>query len=231
MRTGRARWRNVCEHLAVRFLAEPANSLSDALLGAVSLGAAAALGRPGTADPAFTACLGAMGSAAAWGAVHHALITPTSRLRSRSWTAIATMLAGGIGFLFAASARATLPAPTARQVAPLGAIGPAVYLAFAASGRRDMNTMVAAQGLSMAGVVGMWIAATARRQQGASLGLTAVVLSAAATAARSIPPSALARVKLDPDSAYHLAQIPGVLVLACAARGVTPHRQPVPYPA
>lgn len=208
----------------MRLLAEPASSLSDALLGAVALGAAAALGRRGKADPTFTACLGAMGSAAAWGAVHHASITPTSRLRGRSWAAIATMLAGGIGLLFAASARATLPAPAARRVAPLGAIGPAVYLALATSGRRDMNTMVAAQGLSMAGIVGMWIAATARRKPGALPGLTAVGLSAAAAGARSIPRSALERVKLDPDSAYHLAQTPGVLALAWAAEAVAPHR-------
>ena len=161
-----------------------------------------------------------MGAAAAWGVVHHAVITPHRRATERSWTAIATALASGIGLLFAASARATLPAQTARRVAPLGAIGPALYLGLAATGRRGIDTMVAAQGLSMAGVIGLWSVALARRQPGAQMAALAVVLSAAAAGARAIPSEKLAHVGLDPDAAYHLAQVPGVLVLAIAAEAV-----------
>jgi hypothetical protein len=207
----------VCEHPVVRLLAEPASSLSDVALGAVSIASAVALHRRRRADPAFVACLGTMGEAAAWGAVHHAVITPHERRSERSLTAIATTLASGIGLLFAATARTTLPSEAARRVAPIGAIGPVLYLCLAVSGRRDLNTMVAAQGLSMAGVIALWLRALARRQPGAELGILAVALSATAAAAEAIPKERLARVGLDPDAAYHLAQIPGVAVLALAA--------------
>lgn len=201
----------------MRFLAEPASSLSDAALGAVSLGTAAVLARRRRAHPAFVASIGAMGGAATWGAIHHAVITPHPVLKHRSWTAIAAALSTGIGLLFAASAGATLPPGAARRLAPAGALGPSLYVALAATGRRDMNTMVVAQLPNMVGIVGLWVGAVARRQPGGALGLAAVLASAAAAGVRAVPRSALAQTRLDPDSAYHLAQIPGVIVLALAA--------------
>jgi len=198
-------------------LAEPASAITDAVLGAVAICAAEALRRRGRADPVLGASVGTVGGAALWGAVHHAALTSRPGASRASWGAIATTLSAGLGLLLVGSARVTLGGGPARSAILVAAAGPVVYVLLARRGRTGIGAMVLAQGPSMAGIVGLWLAAAARRLPGARLVLLAMAASGAAAGARAIPEPSLARVGLDPDAAYHLAQVPGILALAVAA--------------
>jgi hypothetical protein len=188
-----------------------ASALSDLALGAVTLAEARRLSRSPSADPAWAAVLGWVGAGAVAGALHHG-----GRRGIPGWSTVGWLLAAGLTALLRATARET-GAP-AGPVRVLAAAGLAAYGALVGAGRRGLDALVRAQGPGMAATVALWLRAARAGDPRARAVLGAMVASAAAAGARRLAPERIAGRRVDRDTLYHLAQIPGVLMLSRAVR-------------
>jgi hypothetical protein len=86
-----------------------------------------------------------------------------------------------------------------------------------------------AESVTMAIVVGLWVRALLVGSPGASRIVLALVLSAVAGCTTLIPEDVTGLIGLDPSSVYHLAQIPGLALLAWAVDRM--HRESARRPA
>jgi hypothetical protein len=101
---------------------------------------------------------------------------------------------------------------------PLRAVGLVAYVVIAATGHASITAIMWCESFTMASVLGLWAWAWSRRHPMARPMLVAIGASIAAAMFRLVP-GAAAMVRLDADSAYHLAQIGGmVLLFAAVAR-------------
>lgn len=100
----------------------------------------------------------------------------------------------------------------------LRSVGLVAYLAAAVTGHAGVTAMLSCESLTMLSVLALWAQAALRGHPLAGPVLCAVVASGAAAVMKAVPPEVTGRVGLDPTSAYHLAQIVGMVLLYRAVR-------------
>jgi hypothetical protein len=83
--------------------------------------------------------------------------------------------------------------------------------------------MMLCEGLTMACVIGLWVWAWLRRHPSGRPMLVAIGVSIAGALLRLVP-GAATLLRLDPDSAYHMGQIVGMVLLSRAVA----HSRPRP---
>jgi hypothetical protein len=194
-------------------LAQPAQSLTDLALGIVVLALAVQLRRAPAVPRYWLAPFWWSGIAAVAGAVHHAVAVRWAGPAAISWAVISVLVVVAVSYLLAATVRAVLGPGRARVFWLLRSIGLVAYLGAAVSGHAGVTTMLLCESLTMISVLGLWAWAALHGHPLARPVLLAVVASGAAAGMKAIPGGALAPVGLDPTSAYHLAQIVGMVLL------------------
>jgi hypothetical protein len=195
-------------------LAEPAQSLTDLLLGVVTV--VFALGLPRSH---WRTAFWWFGVAALAGAVHHGVIARWPQAADVSWTLISVLVVVAVSYLLAATVAEVLGPGRRRAFWLLRSIGLLAYLVMAASGHAGIATILACEGLTMLSVLALWGWAAVRGHPLARPVMIAIVASGAAAGLKALSPSLFSPVGLDPTSAYHLAQIAGMALLYAALTG------------
>jgi hypothetical protein len=200
-------------------LAEPAQSLTDLALGAVTVVLATRLGRSPAGHGHWRTAFWWFGVAALAGAVHHGVIVRWQQAADVSWTAISVMVVVAVSYLLAGTVAEVLGPGRWRAFWLLRSIGIVAYLAVVASGNAGIATILACEGLTMASVLALWAWAAHQHHPLARPVLVAVGASVAAAGLKALDPGLLSPVGLDPTSAYHVAQIAGMALLYIAVGG------------
>jgi hypothetical protein len=194
-------------------LAQPAQSLTDLALGTVVLGLAVQLRRSPAVPRYWLAPFWWTGIAAVAGAFHHAAMVRWSRAGEVSWSVISVLVVVAVSYLLAATVREVLGPGRARVFWLLRSVGLIAYLGAAVTGHAGVTAMLSCESLTMLSVLGLWFYAAAHDHPLARPVLGAVLASGAAAVTKVIPAGMTGRVGLDPTSAYHLAQIVGMVLL------------------
>lgn len=213
-------------------LVEPASSLTDFALGILALFAAGRLSPRETADSHWRWFFVWIGIAGIWGGFHHGFIVGHETLAAISWSAISLLVAVAISYLLAASVNSVLGKGRGHPLLVVRAISLAVFFSLVVSGNATVTTLILTEGLAMALVIALWVHAWQKEQPGVGLVLAAIMVSvlAAALKASSVQFN-LGGWEFDPTSLYHVAQMPGLLLLLIAIRrradamGEQPFRQ------
>ena len=194
-------------------LSEPASSLTDLLLGVVVLLLALDLRRRPGVHRYWLLTFYWIAAAALSGAVHHGVVTYSDRWSGPSWARISGMVVLAVSYLLAATVVEVLGPGQGRIFWILRSVGLIAYAVLALTGHAGIEAILLCEGLTMAAVLGLWVLAIRRRNPLAWPVALALVASMIAATARAMPPSWTARVGLDPTSLYHVAQIPGMILL------------------
>jgi hypothetical protein len=194
-------------------LAQPAQSLTDLVLGIVTLIFAVRLCRAPAVPRYWLAPFWWSGIAAVAGAVHHAVAVRWARPAEISWGAISVLVVVAVSYLLAATVREVLGPGRAPVFWLLRSLGLVAYLGAAVSGHAGVTAMLSCESLTMLSVLGLWAQAALHDHPLARPVLAAVLASGAAAVAKVIPPEVTGQVGLDPTSAYHLAQVAGMALL------------------
>ena len=190
-------------------LSEPASSLTDLALGVVIIALAIRLQRTPGVHRYWRLTFWWAGAAALAGAVHHGVVTYSDTWAGPSWAVISTMVVVTVSYLLAATV--------------VEVLGP---------GRgRVFWVLLACEGITMIAILALWGRALRDHHPLAVPVIVAILASGAAAGIRALPSAVSEVVGLDPTSAYHLAQIPGMILLAyavIAAPPRAPRTTPVP---
>ncbi len=200
-------------------LVEPASSLTDFALGLLALIAANRL-RPGeSSDVHWRWFFVWIGIAGLWGGFHHGFIVGHATTAAVSWSAISLLVAVAISYLLAASVNSVLGKGRGHPLLVVRAISLAVFFLLVVSGNATVITLMLTEGLAMVLVIVLWLHAWQKEQPGVGLVLAAIMVSllAAALKASSIQ-FTLGGWEFDPNSLYHVAQMPGLLLLLIAVQ-------------
>ncbi len=200
-------------------LVEPASSLTDFALGILALIAAGRLSPKETADTHWRWFFVWIGIAGLWGGFHHGFIVGHETLAALSWSAISLFVALAISYLLAASVNTVLGKGRGHPLLAVRAISLAVFFALVVSGNATVITLMLTEGLAMALVIGLWVHAWQKNQPAVGLVLAAIMVSilAAGLKASSLQ-FTLGGWEFDPNSLYHVAQMPGLFLLLMAIR-------------
>jgi hypothetical protein len=199
-------------------LVEPAQSLTDGLLAVVAIGLASQLVSP-TVSRHWRTAFWWFGVAALAGAVHHGVIVRWARAGDVSWAVISLVVVLAVSYLLAATVAEVLGPGRARAFWLLRSIGIVAYATAAATGHAGIGAMLACEGLTMLSVLGLWLWAARGGHPLAPPMLVAIAASIAAAVVK-IPGAEVVRpLGLDGSSAYHLAQIAGIVLLYLALTG------------
>lgn len=202
------------------FLSEPASSLTDLALGAVVLVLALRLAAVEGVHRYWRLTFLWSGGAALAGAVHHGLITHDPELARASWALVSCAVVVAISYLLAATVEEVLGPGNGRAFWLLRSASLGAYAGFVLTGNAGVEAILLCEGATMVAVLGLWGWAAWRRHPLAQPVLVALLASGAAGAIKAAPPEWTAVVGLDPTSLYHVAQIPGMVLLFLAlARG------------
>jgi hypothetical protein len=208
-------------------LSEPALSLTDLALGLVVLALAVRLqGTPGV-HRYWRLTFWWAGAAALAGAVHHGVITYSDFWSGPSWAVISLMVVVAISYLLAASVVEVLGEGRGRVFWVLRSAGLIAYAGLAIAGYAGVNSLLACEGLTMIAILALWARALRDHHPLAMPVIIALLASGAAAGVRTLPDDVTGLVGLDPTSLYHLAQIPG-MVLLYHALVAAPQRQEQP---
>ncbi|MCU1502512.1 MAG: hypothetical protein JWM12_1866 [Ilumatobacteraceae bacterium] len=196
-------------------LAEPALALTDLALGIVGVGSAYRVrGRPGI-QRTWVRTFGWTGAAALAGFVHHGLVAFSDRLTDVSFAIVTMMVVVGVSYLLAATVAEVLGPGRRRVFWILRLMSLGGYLALALAGRAGASSILLAESVTMVLILALWIRGLRAHHPLAVRVIVAFVVSALAALPQALSPS-VRLVGLDPTSLYHLAQIPGLLLLARA---------------
>jgi hypothetical protein len=213
-------------------LHEPASSLTDLALGLVVVGLALGLRRSPGLHRYWRTMFWWVGAAALAGAVHHGVVTRSERWAEPSWALISCMVVIGISYLLAATVVEVLGPGRGRVFWVLRSLSLVAYAALALAGHAGIEAILLCEGVTMAAVIGLWIHAARAGHPLALPLLAALAASSMAGATRAMPADVTALVGLDPTSLYHVAQIPGMVMLygtlvgaAVVPRALRPRRQ------
>jgi hypothetical protein len=152
------------------------------------------------------------------GAAYHGVLVGIPRANHLTWAVMSSMVVVVMSFLLAASVIEILGRGRAAVFWPLRLAGLAAYAVIAATGHASINAIMWCESLTMASVIGLWVWAWVRRHPLGRPMLVAIGVSIAAALFRLVP-GAAALVRLDADSAYHLGQIVGMVLLFSAVAG------------
>ncbi len=198
-------------------LIEPASSLTDFALGILALFAAQQLSKRESADSHWRWFFVWIGIGGIWGGFHHGFIVAHETAAAVSWSGISLVVAVAISFLLAASVNSVLGKGRGQPLLLLRAISLAVFFAFVVSGNATITILLLTEGVAMAIVVALWVSAWQKVQPGGSLVLAAILLSMlAATLKVSGAQFTLGGWEFDPNSIYHVAQMPGICLILIA---------------
>ena len=209
-------------------LCEPASSLTDLALGVVVVALAIRVGRMPGVHHYWRRTFWWAGAAALAGAVHHGFVAYSETWRGVSWALISTMVVVTVSYLLAATVHEVLGPGRGRVFWVLRAGSLAAYAVLALTGRAGIESILLCEGVTMIAVLALWGLAARRRHPLAAPVILAILASAAAAAARAAPAGAAGAVGLDPTSLYHVAQIPGMILLYVAVAGVPGLARPRP---
>lgn len=205
-------------------------SLTDLALGLVTLELLRRLPRDRDSSRYWRATFLWAAVTALLGAAYHGFLVGHRPVGTVTWAVMSSMVVVVMSFLLAASVIEVLGRRRAVVFWPLRLIGLVAYVVFAATGHASITAILWCESLTVACVLGLWAWALLRRHPLGGPMMVAIGVSIAAAMFRLLP-AAAAWVRLDPDSAYHLGQIAGMLLLffAVAARDVRPwwRRSPV----
>ncbi|MBO20504.1 MAG: hypothetical protein CL732_08205 [Chloroflexi bacterium] len=99
----------------------------------------------------------------------------------------------------------------------VGAISLAVFFTLAVTGNATVATLVITEGLAMGIVIAIWVRAWQEGQPGSGLFLAAISLSILAASLKAAGVQfTLGGWEFDPNSIYHMAQMPGLCLLLYA---------------
>jgi hypothetical protein len=200
-------------------LAQPAQSLTDLLLGTVVVLLAWRLrGAPAT-NGYWRASFWWAGVGALAGAVHHGVIMWWPRAGEVSWALISVLVVVAVSYLLAATVTDVLGPGRARAFWLLRSVGIIAYVIMAATGHAGVTAIMSCESLTMISVLALWGWAAARRHPMARPVIIAMAASGVAGATQALSPDVTERVGLDPTSVYHLAQIVGMVLLYLAVGG------------
>ena len=196
-------------------------SLTDLALGLVTLELLRRLPRDGDASRYWRAAFLWAAVTALAGAVYHGVLVGRTG-GTVTWAVMSSMVVVVMSFILAASVIEVLGRGRAVVFWPLRLIGLVAYVVFAATGHASITAILWCESLTVACVLGLWVWAWLRGHRLARPMLLAITVSIAAAMFRLLP-GAAALIHLDADSAYHLGQIPGmVLLYAAVARTARP---------
>ena len=201
-------------------LVQPAKSLTDLLLGVVVVLLAAQVGR--SSGRFWSAAFWCTGIAALAGAVHHGVIVRWPAWARLSWALISILVVVGISYLLAATVVEVLGPGNGRVFWVLRSVSLVAYAFLALTGHAGVAAILACESLTMVSVLVLWGLAAYRRHPLAGPVILAILASGLAGLTQALSPGVTENVRLDPTSAYHLAQIIGMVLLY---RAVT---RPVP---
>lgn len=192
-------------------LVQPMPSLTDLALGLVTLYLVWRLPRGEVSSHWRAAFAWAAGTALA-GAVYHGVLIGIPQVNSLSWAATSIMVVVVVSYLLAASVVQVVGRRRAVVFWLLRSVGLVAYVILAATGHASITAIMGCESLTMASVLGLWIWAWLRHHPMGRPMLVAIGVSIAAAMLRLVP-GAAALATLDPDSAYHLGQIGGMVLL------------------
>jgi hypothetical protein len=211
-------------------LSEPAQSLTDLALGLVVIALAVMLQRTPGVHRYWRLTFWWAGAAALAGAVHHGVVTYSDTWAGPSWAVISSMVVVAVSYLLAATVEEVLGPGHARAFWILRSAGLIAYVGLAIAGHAGVNSILACEGITMIAILTLWGKALREHHPLAIPVIIAILASGAAAGFRALPPAVSEFFGLDPTSLYHLAQIPG-MVLLYHALVATPQRQPRPAAA
>ncbi|MCU1612852.1 MAG: hypothetical protein JWO98_392 [Frankiales bacterium] len=193
-------------------LVQPAASLTDLALGLVTLYLVRRLPRDGAASRYWHAAFAWAAVTALAGAAYHGVLVRVRGLNQLSWAVMSSMVVVVVSFLLAATVVQVLGRGRAVVFWPLRSVGLVAYVVIAATGHPSITAIMWCESLTMACVLALWTWAWLHRHPMGRAMLIAIGASIAAAMLRLVP-AAAALVRLDPDSAYHLGQIGGMVLL------------------
>jgi hypothetical protein len=199
-------------------LVQPMASLTDLALGLVCLLLVPRLPRGLEASRYWRATFVWAGVTALIGAAYHGVLVGIPRVGHVTWAVMSSMVVVVMSFLLAASVIQILGRKHAVVFWPLRLLGLVAYGVIAATGHPSIMAIMWCESLTMASVIGLWGWALLRRHPLGRPMLVAIGVSIAAALFRLVP-GAAALVGLDPDSAYHLGQIVGMVLFFLALAG------------
>ena len=211
-------------------LIEPASSLTDFALGILALFAAATLGTRQSSHSHWRWFFVWIGIAGIWGGFHHGFIAAHETAAAVSWSAISLLVAVAISYLLAASVNSVLGKGRGQPLLIVRAISLVVFFFLVVSGNATITTLLLTEGLAMAIVVSLWVYAWQKEQPGGGMVLAAIFLSLLAAAFKvSNAQFTLGGWEFDPNSIYHVAQMPGIclMLLAIHRRADAMEEQPL----
>ena len=192
-------------------LVQPAASLTDLALGLVTAYLTVKLPRGGDSSRYWRAGFLWAAVTALIGAAYHGFLTG-GRWGGLTWAVMSSMVVVVMSFLLAASVVDILGRSRAVVFWPLRLIGFFAYAVFAVTGHASINAIMICESLTMASIIGLWAWALTRHHPMALRMLVAIGVSIAAAVFR-MAPGAAALVGMDPDSAYHVGQVVGMVLL------------------
>ena len=196
-------------------LSEPLPSLTDLALGLVAVWCARHTSAAGVGRY-WCRMLWWAAIAALSGAVYHAFIAGSDRWAGPSWAVISAMVVITISYALAATVQDVLGPGRGRVFWVLRMLSLGAYAVLAVFGYYGVATIVACEGVTMASVLALWVLALARGIPGARGMMIALAVNVLAGITRAFPSGLTELLGLDPISVYHLAQIPGVVMLYLA---------------
>ena len=210
-------------------LAQPAQSLTDLLLGLVVCALAIALFRR-RVQPShryWEYALLWIALSALGGFVHHGFLVRWPAAATASWTLISIAIVLGVSCLLAATVEEVLGPGHRRVFWILRAGGLGAYIGLVITTGAGISALVACESITFAFIIGLWAWAARHRHPLGLPVLVAIVASAAAAGTKALSDDVTGFVNLDTDSIYHLAQIVGIVLLY---RAVAATRAPKPAP-
>lgn len=197
-------------------LSEPASSLTDLLLAGVAAWLALGLRRQADLTPYWWRTFAWTAAAALAGSIHHGFVTSSDRWEGPSWAIVTFLVVVAISYLLAASVEEVLGPGHATAFWILRSASLVAYVLVAVTIGASIGAILLCEGITMLAVLTLWWIALRRGQPRARAVAVAIVASMAAAAIRAAPPDLVEPTGLDPTSLYHLAQIPGLVLLALA---------------
>ena len=196
-------------------LLQPLASLTDLALGLVSLDLAPRLPRDVEGAKYWRAAFYWAAATALIGAVYHGFLVGRPTYGEITWAVMSTMVVVVMSYLLAAAVVQVLGRSRAIVFWPLRLIGFVAYAIIAATGHPSIMAIMYCESVTMACVIGLWVWAWWRGHPAGAAMLVAIGVSIVGALFRLIP-GATGLLHVDPDSAYHIGQIVGMVLLARA---------------
>lgn len=201
-------------------LVQPLASVTDFVLGMVTLVLVPRVHRDVEGARYWRAAFAWTAATALIGAVYHGFLVGDPRYGQITWAVMSIMVVVVMSYLLAATVVQVLGRTRAIVFWPLRLIGFVAYAVIAATGHPSILAIMYCESLTMACVVGLWVWAWLRGHPAGGPMLVAIGVSIAGALFRLVP-GASDLLRIDPDSAYHIGQIVGmVLLYRAVARGV-----------